>query len=124
MPYSHNAYLDQRMAPLIQLITPDNFIEEVLSGEKPVLLLCMPADGDFPSQLQSLEAIAKSYGSWLKVGLVKEVFIESFKKQLGIVGTPTYLFFRSGSEINRKLGLADRNGLEQFISEVMKKVTE
>lgn len=103
----------------IHLITPDNFIDEVISETRPILLLCMPQDDDFPSQWKSIEAIAHHHGSWLKVGLLGEAFIENFKHKLGVAGTPTFLIFHKGEEKNRMLGLADHKGLERFVLEVL-----
>jgi hypothetical protein len=106
------------MDALIQVITPDSFMGKVISEKKPTLLLCMPQDDDFPSQLTSIESIARRYRSWLKVGLLEEAFIENFKSNLRITGTPTYLFFLNGYERGRMLGLADPTGLERFIFEM------
>jgi hypothetical protein len=106
------------MGNLIHLITRDNFTEEVISEKRPILFLCMPQDDDFPSQLKSMEIIANRHGSWLKVALLGDAFIENFKKELDVAGTPTFLIFHEGEEKNRMLGLADHNGLEQFVLEV------
>jgi hypothetical protein len=75
------------MQNLIHLIRPDNFMDEVLSAGRPVLLLCMPRDDDFPIQLKLMEEIAVNHRLWLKVGLLAEAFTESFKKKFGIDGT-------------------------------------
>ncbi|PKN69941.1 MAG: hypothetical protein CVU54_07885 [Deltaproteobacteria bacterium HGW-Deltaproteobacteria-12] len=107
------------MDNLIQLITPDNFSEEVIYEKKPVLLFCMPQDDDFSSQIKSITDIARHYGTELKVGYLEEDSIEIFKKRLGFSGTPTYLFFLEGKEINRLLGLTDHTRLEKFVFEIM-----
>jgi hypothetical protein len=103
------------MQNLIHLIRPDNFMDEVLSAGKPVLLLCMPRDDDFPIQLKLMEDIAVNHSLWLKVGLLAEAFTESFKQKFGIDGTPTFLIFFEGQEKNRMLGLADCRTLESFV---------
>ena len=103
------------MRGLIPWVRPDNFADEVLSLTKPVLLLCMPRGDDFPSQMSLLEDIAARHGLGLKVGLLAEEFIETFKKKLDISGTPTFLIFSEGKEKNRMLGLADAQTLESFV---------
>ncbi len=103
------------MQNLIHLIRPDNFMDEVLSAGKPVLLLCMPRDDDFSSQLKLMEDISVKYNSWLKVGLLAESFTESFKQKFDIAGTPTFVIFLEGQEKNRMLGLADCQTLESFV---------
>ena len=103
------------MQNLIHLIRPDNFADAVLFVRKPVLLLCMPRDDDFPGQVKLMEDIAVKHSLWLKVGLVAEAFTESFKQKFGIAGTPTFLIFFEGQEKNRMLGLADCQAMESFV---------
>ena len=110
------------MDNLIHLITPDNFTKEVTAEKKPFLLLCMPKDDDFPSQLSIVEIMAEHHESRLKVGIMADAFVEYFKKKLGVVGTPTFLIFFDGKELNRMWGLADSEGLEQFVLEVMEQL--
>ena len=97
------------------LIRPENFMEEVASEKKPVLLLCMPYDEEFHAQVKIIEDIAHRYQKALKVGLLEEAFLETFKKNLGIHGTPTFLIMVQGKEQNRMLGLADQDSLQDFI---------
>jgi hypothetical protein len=107
------------MQNLIHLIRPDNFMDEVLSVSKPILLLCMPRDDDFLSQLNLMEEIAEHHRSWLKVGMLAEAFMGYFKNTLDISGTPTFLIILRGEEKNRMLGLADSRTLERFILETL-----
>jgi hypothetical protein len=108
------------MQNLIHLIRPDNFVDEVLAVSKPILLLCMPSDDDFPSQLRLMEDIAQHHRSWLKVGMLAEAFTEYFKNKLDIPGTPTFLILLQGKEKNRMLGLVDLQALENFILETLR----
>jgi len=103
----------------MHLIGPDNFEDEVLSADVPVLLLYMSRDDDFPSQSQLIEDIAQQYRSWLKTGLLAETFNEYFKDMLDVHGTPTFLIYLNGKEKNRMLGLADFQSLDHFIRETL-----
>jgi len=107
------------MSALVHFITPDNFIEKVISEERPMLLLCMPRDDDFPSQLRLVQVIAGQHESWLKVGLLVDAFLDSFKINLCVAGTPTFLVFHGGKEKGRMLGLVDHRGLEEFVLEIL-----
>jgi hypothetical protein len=104
------------MTTLVSVIRPENFEREVVAENKPVLLLCMPWDGDFPKQLELIEEIARKHSRDLKVGLLQEEFIETFKKNYGFVGTPTFLILVEGKERRRFLGLADKKTLTDLIS--------
>jgi len=105
------------MGTLVNLIRSENFEREVFSEKKPVLLLCMPRDDEFPQQLKVMEVIATKYGQELKVGVLEEEFIEVFKKNYRVVGTPTFLLLVKGKERARILGLADPEMLTGLISQ-------
>jgi len=96
-------------------IRPDNFLQEVASERRPVLLLCMPHGEAFPSQAKIIEDIATRYANNIKVGLLEEAYIETFKANLHIHGTPTYLLMVQGKEKNRIIGLTDMETLTTFI---------
>ncbi len=50
------------MGTSVDLIRSENFEREVFAEKKPVLLLCMPRDEEFPQQLKLMEDIAAKYG--------------------------------------------------------------
>jgi hypothetical protein len=104
------------MKGLVNLIRPEDFEREVIGEKKPVLLLCMHRDEEFPNQLKVIEAIASKYSDELKVGLLEEEFIDAFKKNYGVIGTPTFLILVEGKERGRMLGLADQKMLTDLIS--------
>jgi thioredoxin-like negative regulator of GroEL len=105
------------METLVSLIRPENFEQEVIGEKKPVLLLCMPRDDEFLNQLKVIEAIARKYWTELRVGVLEEEFIEAFKKNYGVIGTPTFLLLVEGKERGRMLGLADHEMLTNLISQ-------
>jgi thioredoxin-like negative regulator of GroEL len=105
------------MKTFIRVIRPQNFEQEVVLEKRPVLLLCMPRDDEFYKQMKILEAVAETHGQALKAGLLEDEFIERFRQDLGIRGTPTFLILVQGKEKARMLGLADQASLTDFISE-------
>ena len=106
------------MKTLVSLIRSENFEQEVITEKRPVLVLCMPRDEEFPKQVEVIEVIARKYSTELKVGLLQEDFIEAFKKNYSVVGTPTFLILVEGKERGRMLGLADQEMLTDLISHV------
>ncbi len=104
------------METLVYLIRSENFGQEVIAEKRPVLILCMPRDDDFPQQLKVMEDIATTYSRELKVAILEEDFIEPFKKNYCIVGTPTFLLLVEGREMGRMLGLTDQEALTNLIS--------
>jgi len=105
------------MKTFVRVIHPQNFEQEVVLEKRPVLLLCMPRDEEFFKQMKVLEAVAETHDHELKVGLLEDEFIERFREDLGIRGTPTFLILVQGKEKARMLGLADQASLTDFISE-------
>lgn len=79
------------------------------------MLLCMPHDDGFPEQRRVVEEIAEMFKDKLKAVLTEDAFIEVFKKNLHIVGTPTILILRRGEEIARVFGISDREPLIKVI---------
>jgi len=110
------------MVSLIQTIRPETFWDEVMSEPKIVLLLCMPHDDAFPRQQRVLEEIAGIYRERIKVVLPEEAFIEVFKNNLNIVGTPTFLILKEGKEIARVWGESDREKLVQILLDTVRNV--
>ena len=104
------------MKTLVNLIRLENFEQEVIAEKRPVLLLCMQRDEEYPKQLKLMEDIAERYINELKVCVLQEETIEPFKKSYSILGTPTFLIMREGKERRRMLGLADQETLINLIS--------
>lgn len=103
------------MKSSICLVGPENFEHEVTTEKKPVLLLCMPRNEDFPKTLGIIEEIAKRHGKELKVCLLEEDYIATFKEQYRVVGTPTFLVLVRGKERKRLLGFVDEQTLSSFV---------
>ncbi len=107
---------------LIHTVRPETFWDEVISESKIVLLLCMPHDEGFPRQQRVLEEIAQLYKEKIKVVLPEEAFLDAFKKNLNVVGTPTFLILKRGKEIARVWGESDRETLIQILVDTVRKV--
>jgi thioredoxin-like negative regulator of GroEL len=100
---------------VVRPIRPDNFEQEFISEEKPLLVLCMPRSEEFAGQIELLESIGARYGEELIVGVLDENSIETFKRNYRFAGTPTFLVLVKGKERGRMLGLADQETLMELI---------
>ena len=103
----------------VQLIRPQNFKEHVSTEKRMVLFLCMPRNDAFYHQMKVLEEIARLYAQELKVVLPEENFIDVFKEDFSIVGTPTFLVLKNGREVARSLGVADLDALKKLIDQCL-----
>ncbi len=98
-----------------------NFDIEVLEERQPVLLAYIRRDYGYIEQTKSLEAISNRYEDSLKICLLDDSSIETFKR-CGIDGSPAFVIFHKGKEKGRKLGKANIIALSQFVSEVLLKI--
>jgi len=105
----------ESMGTLVCLIRSENFEQEVIAEKRPVLILCMPRDEEFPNQLKVMEHIATKHSQELKVAVLEEGLIEAFKKNYRVIGTPTFLLLVEGKERGRMLGLADQEMLTDLV---------
>lgn len=95
---------------MAKTITSQNFEEEVLKSEKPILLdfwatWCGPCRKLAPV----IEELAKNYDS--KVRFVKVNVEESLNiaKEYSISGLPTLMIFKSGEAVERMTGLMPKS---------------
>lgn len=110
--------------PWIHLAQPQSFREELKTEKRLVLLLCMPHNDAFHEQIQTVEELASLYEDQLKVMLPEESSLDAFKKDLGVVGTPTIIILKQGREIFRILGLSDLHRLRRFVENALNMRTD
>ncbi len=103
---------------MFTIVGKKNYKIEVLEAKKPVLLAYIRHDYGYIEQNKAIEAIAKRYNEALKICLLDESSIGTFKK-CGIDGSPAFVIFYKGEEKGRKLGKADRFALGKFVSDVL-----
>lgn len=103
--------------PEIHIISEDNFSAAIMREKKPVLLLCMPHDDQFASQMDIVTETVSKYEGYIKIALLDESFMGPFKKKYAVPGTPTYLILQEGKEISRSLGLTDEKMLISLIAD-------
>ena len=98
-----------------QAVGLDDFNSEVIKADRPVLLACIYRGMEFSVHVEELKAISKMFGELLKVCYLNEEDRRILMKMYQISGTPTFLIFHQGKELDRLLGSADSCRLESFI---------
>jgi len=88
-------------------VTGDNFEDEVLNADRPVLVdfwgpRCQPCIALMPA----VEALAEQYEEQIKVVKVNASIRPNWRLsgELKVLGLPAYLFFENGREIKRITG--------------------
>ncbi len=95
----------------------DNFAEEVLRSEKPVLL-DMYADWCGPCMMMvpELEAFAEENDS-VKVCKLNVDEATDLALTFGVMSIPTVLFFKNGQEEKRFVGAKEKHQIAEFLEE-------
>ena len=93
-----------------------NFELLVLAADIPVLLACLHESPESRQQIEVLEGLSKSQEGALKVCFLDPACIGVFAGRLELAGTPTFLIFDGGNELDRMHGRADRETLTAFVS--------
>ena len=95
----------------------DNFAEEVLRSEKPVLL-DMYADWCGPCMMMApeLEAFAEETDK-VKVCKLNVDEATDLALTFGVMSIPTVLLFKNGQEEKRFVGAKEKNQIAEFVEE-------
>lgn len=103
----------------MQIVTNDNFKEEVLQSDRPVLVEFF-SDSCIPCKRMSpiLAELDEEYNE-IKLVKLNINFSADTAKEYEVMSSPTFVFFKSGSEIKRVRGIQAKDDLEDIIEEVL-----
>ncbi len=86
-------------------INAENFEEEVVQSQKPVLVdFWGPRCGPCLALMPAVEGLADKYGEKLKLVKLDASKNRRFCLSLRVLGLPTYLFYKHGREVERLTG--------------------
>jgi thioredoxin 1 len=101
-------------------ITDANFKSEILDSEIPAVVdfgavWCPPCRALEPV----IKDLAVEYEARVKIGKVNVDISRETAGQFGIMSVPTLIFFKSGQEIDRMVGLKSKDTLRAKIDELL-----
>ncbi len=104
------------------LLNDENFDEEVLKSELPVLVdfwaeWCAPCLMVAPA----IEEISRKYADRLKVGKLNVDENPMTSAKYGIQSIPTFIIFKNGEVLGETAGAMPREALEEKIGEILGK---
>ena len=96
-------------------ITKENFEQEVLKSDIPVLVdfwatWCGPCQMIAPT----IEMLAQEYEGKVKVGKIDVDEEQEIAMKYGVASIPTLVLFEDGKEVNRKLGFMPKAEIEEM----------
>ena len=102
----------------VKTITEENFEEEVLNSNKPVLL-DFYADWCGPCKMMSpvIDEIAEEIGDIAKVGKVNSDDNMDLAEKYEIMSMPTIMIIKNGQEVKRFLGVTPKEEIIKSINE-------
>ncbi len=100
--------------------TDANFEKEVIKSDLPVLVdfwgsWCPPCKMVEPV----IKDLAQQYNGRLKVGKLNTDQNPKMASKYTIQGVPTFIVFRSGKEMQRRVGAQSKTQLQKILSEVL-----
>lgn len=97
--------------------TDENFNQEVLSSDIPVLV-DFYADWCGPCKMLApvIEALAAEYEGKVKIGKLNVDNAPDTAQKFGIMSIPTLLYFKNGEPVNKSIGVVAKSEIEQVLN--------
>ncbi|GAB7023377.1 YbbN family protein [Salidesulfovibrio brasiliensis] len=100
---------------MIRTVEPFEAFEEVGSGDKLVLLAFIRPTMDSADQVRLLEAASRKYADRVRCIMYTQRNLETGMRHYVVSGTPSYLLFHRGGEVDRLIGVSDEETLDSFL---------
>ena len=105
-------YGDIRM---VKTIEPQDFDVELESNGEPFLVAFLKHNERFRIQSQALESASHNNADKVQCYLYDVDYLDTGMQRFMVKGTPTFLLFSGGREVDRLIGESDQETLAEFI---------
>jgi thioredoxin-like negative regulator of GroEL len=99
----------------VKTIEPQAIDVEIQDGRAPLLVAFLKRNERYPTQLEVLEDACRDYGKSVRCFLYNSDYLDTATERFSVQGTPTFLLFCMGREVNRLIGESDRATLDDFV---------
>ncbi len=106
-------------SPIISL-SDDNFEEEVLTSDLPVLVCYgAPWCGPYTTMVPNLDELAEEFPDKVKICTLDIESYPDIAKQYGIMGIPSVQLFRAGQVQGARLGASTKSQIAGFLDSAL-----
>ena len=103
---------------MVKTLEPNEFDVELHGGE-PFLVAFLKRNERFRQQWQVLDEASVRHADRLRCYLYDTDYLETAMQRFLVKGTPTFLLFSGGREVDRLIGESDGETLDDFIKAAM-----
>ena len=100
---------------MVKTLEPQAFDVELQSRREPFLVAFLKRNERFRSQSQALDDASRDYADKVQCYLYDVDYLDTAMDRFMVKGTPTFLLFSNGQEVDRLIGDSDRETLDEFI---------
>ena len=100
---------------MLKTVEPQALDVELQSGGEPLLVAFLKRNERFRSQYQALDEASRRFQGKLRCVLYDTDYLDMAVNRFMVKGTPTFLLFSEGREVDRLIGESDRASLEEFM---------
>lgn len=100
---------------MVKTLGPQAFDIELQGGPLPLLVAFLKRNERFAFQMEVLERSEKVHEDKVRFYLFNADYLDTAMERFSIKGTPTFLLFDNGREVDRLIGESDGESLNEFI---------
>ncbi|MDD3311888.1 thioredoxin family protein [Pseudodesulfovibrio sp.] len=104
---------------MLKVLEPQAFEVELQSDDVPLLVAFLKRNERFRGQYSALDEASVRFGARLRCFLYDTDYLDMELNRFQVKGTPTFLLFSDGREVDRLIGESDRETLEDFIRDAL-----
>ena len=107
------------MSDKTQVFTDENFDQEVLKSDLPVMVyFWAPWCGPCQMAGPVIDELAEEYEGKVKFGKLNVDDNQQVAMKYGVMSIPTVILFKDGKEVGRKIGFAGKQMYEDLLRQV------
>lgn len=100
---------------MVKTIEPQAFDLELRDSGGFFLVAFLKRNDRYRSQSKMIDDASREHGDALRCYLFDADYLDTAMQRFQVKGTPTYLLFSQGREVDRLIGEPDRETLDEFI---------